>query len=188
MLLKKLRPKLGFFFRSKNCFPFEARKKLVESAFLSIIDYGDLLYMHAATTLLRKLDCVYHAALRFVSGAESRTHHCILYDSLAWSSLHQRRKLHMYLFIAKALLGKLPSYISNLLIYYTNTYQTRSSSRLRLKVPRVLSEFGKSAFSFYAPWTWNELQNVLKLDALPTLTSLKRLLLNALKENCNCFP
>lgn len=62
--------------------------------------------MHAATTLLRKIDCVYHAALRFFSGAESRTHHCILYASLSRLSLHQRRKLHMYLFIAKALLGK----------------------------------------------------------------------------------
>jgi len=93
----------------------------------------------------------------------------------------------MYLFIAKALLGKLPSYISNLLIYHTNTYQTRSGSHLRLKVPSVLSEFGKSAFSFYAPWSWNDLQNVLNLDALPTLTSFKRLFLNVLKDNCNCF-
>jgi len=57
----------------------------------------------------------------------------------------------MYLFIAKAILGKLASYISNLLIYYTNhtitiTYRTISDSHIRLKVPRVLLEFGKSPF------------------------------------------
>ena len=79
----------------------------------------------------------------------------------------------MYLFIAKALLGKLPFYISNLLIYYTNNYRNRSGSHIRLKVPRVLSEFGKSVFFFYAPWAWNDLQNVLNLDALPTLSTFK---------------
>ncbi len=56
-LLRKLRPKLGFFYRLKICFPYKARKKLVEN-FLSIFDYGDHLYMHAATSLLRKLDSV----------------------------------------------------------------------------------------------------------------------------------
>jgi len=92
----------------------------------------------------------------------------------------------MYLFIAKALLGKLPSYTSNLLIYYTNTFHTLSDSHIRLKVPRVLLEFGKSPF-VNASWFWNEIQNVLNLDTLPTLTSFKHLLLNVLKDNCNCF-
>lgn len=121
---KIIKPNLGFFYRLKNCFPYEARRKLVESTFLSVIDYGDLVCMHASSSWLRKLDSVYHAALCFVCG--SHTHHCILYESLAWSSLHHRRKLHMYMFIVKVLLGKLPSYISNLLIPYTNSYCTRS--------------------------------------------------------------
>ncbi len=85
---------INCFILNKNCFPYKARKKLVESTFLSIIDYGDHLYKHAATSLLRKLDSVYHAALHFITGAESRMHHCILYESLDWFCLHQRRKLH----------------------------------------------------------------------------------------------
>ena len=32
-LLKKLRKKLGFFYHLKNCFPYKAHKKLVESTF-----------------------------------------------------------------------------------------------------------------------------------------------------------
>lgn len=52
----------------------------------------------------------------------------------------------MYLFIAKDLLGKLPFYISNILIFYTDIYYIRSSSHIQLKVLRVLSEFGKCAF------------------------------------------
>ena len=44
-LLKKLKLKMGFYFRNKSCFTFSAKKKLVEATFLSVIDYGDILYM-----------------------------------------------------------------------------------------------------------------------------------------------
>ncbi len=142
--------------------------------------------MHAATSLLRKLDSVFHAALRFITGAESRMHHCILYESLDWLSLHQRRKLHMYLFITKALLGKLPFYICNLLTLHINSRCTRSVNVFfRTKFNRT--KFGKCAFSAYAPWAWNELQNVINLDTLPTLSTFKCLLYNVLKDTCNCF-
>lgn len=50
-LLKKLRPKLGFYFRLKKCFPYSARKRLVQSTFLSVLDYGDLIYMHSTSFL-----------------------------------------------------------------------------------------------------------------------------------------
>ena len=46
-LLKKLRVRLGFFFRNKSCFSFEARKRLVTVTFLPVLDYGDLVYMNA---------------------------------------------------------------------------------------------------------------------------------------------
>ncbi len=106
--VEKLRLRLGFLFRLTRCFPFEARKRIVQGCLLSVLDYGDVIYMHAGLSSLKKLDYVYHAALRFVTSASSRTHHCILYELVGWSSLFQRRKVHMLLFIAKALLGKLP--------------------------------------------------------------------------------
>jgi len=71
----KLRPKLGFLFRLKKCFPFEARKRIIQFCFLSVLDYGDVIYIHAGSSLLKKLDCLYHAALHFVTDAPSRTHH-----------------------------------------------------------------------------------------------------------------
>lgn len=130
----------------------------------------------------RKLDSVYHDDLSFVCGVQSGTHHCILCKSLAWSSLHHRRKLHKLLFIAKALLGKLDTYISNLLTSYTNSYCTRSATQTRLKVPRVYL-----FFSCHAPWVWDKLQNVLSLVKLPALSTVKCLLQTVLKETCKCF-
>ena len=43
-LVRKLRLKLGFYFRNKACFSPATRKKLVESTFLPLIDYGDLYF------------------------------------------------------------------------------------------------------------------------------------------------
>ena len=65
-LLRKLRVKLGFFFRNKSCFSVEARKRLVSVTFLPVLDYGDLIYVNAPAHYLNKLDAAYHSALRFV--------------------------------------------------------------------------------------------------------------------------
>lgn len=186
-LSKKLRPKLGFFFRLKKCFPYSARKRLVQSTFLSVLDYGDLIYMHSTSSLLKKLDVLYHSALRFITGASARTHHCTLYETVQWSSLFLRRKSHALIFIAKALMGKLPLYISNLLSYHNSVYRTRSSEKILLITPSTRTELGKTAFSSYAPNVWNEIQATLNLESLPPLNTFKNLLKSNLTEQCNCF-
>ncbi len=56
------------------------------------MDYGDIIYMHAPLNVLKKLDVVYHAALRFVTGTSVRTHHCNSYEMTKWTSLCLRRK------------------------------------------------------------------------------------------------
>ena len=61
-LVKKLKLKLGFFFRHKICFSFEVKKRLVTAKFLSSLDYGDLIYMNASAKCLCKIDAVYHAS------------------------------------------------------------------------------------------------------------------------------
>ena len=66
-LVSKLRQNTGFFFRNKSCFPLH-RKTLVEATFLSVFDYGDILYRHASAAILKPLDAVYHSALRFNTG------------------------------------------------------------------------------------------------------------------------
>ncbi len=55
-----------------------------------MLDYGDIVYMHASPTPLKPLDAVYHSALHFTTGDSYLTHHCILYEKLGWSSLTSR--------------------------------------------------------------------------------------------------
>lgn len=63
-LVSKLRIKLGYLYRLKSCLSIRARKYLVMATFLPILDYGDLIYMNASAQCLKKLDVVYHCALR----------------------------------------------------------------------------------------------------------------------------
>ena len=179
--------KLFFLYRNKSSFPPFSRKRIVESVFLSILDYGDIIYRHASVTTLKILDSVYHSALRFITGEKYDTHHCILYNKVGWSSLADRRKKHWYLFIFKALIGKQPLYISSMLEWYTGAYMTRSNNLMLLRAPRASSDLGKSAFSVDAPNSWNALQHSLRLKSLPSLGEFKRLLSDHCVSICNCF-
>ena len=45
---------LGFYFRHKPCFTFQARKTLVNATFLPVLDYGDILYTRGHQLYLSK--------------------------------------------------------------------------------------------------------------------------------------
>ena len=51
-LVRKQRVKLGFYYRNRSCFSLGARKYLVSATLMSLIDYGDVLYMSASTKCL----------------------------------------------------------------------------------------------------------------------------------------
>ena len=168
-------------------FSRENRKLLVQSTFISVLDYGDIIYMHAGDLVLKQLDTIYHSALRFITGDKFRTHHCTLYQSVGWSSLSDRRVQHQLLYIYKAILQKLPDYLNSLLSWCTGHYQTRSQDYLLLDIPFARKEIGKKAFKHYAPRVWNTFQESTKLDTLIPLGSFKHLINSDSHHICNCF-
>uniref|UniRef100_A0A669EEG1 Reverse transcriptase domain-containing protein n=1 Tax=Oreochromis niloticus TaxID=8128 RepID=A0A669EEG1_ORENI len=173
-LVKKLKLKLGFFFRNKFCFSFETKKRLVNATFLSVLDYGDLLYMNASAQCLHKIDSVYHASLRFITNCRALTHCCDLYARVGWPALSSRRFAHWCIFIYKALLGQMPTYICDLLTRRsTVSYSLRSSDLFLLNVPFARTELGKRAFTYAAPFTWNKMQKDWKIADLISLNAFK---------------
>src|SRR4029434_4094635 len=86
-LVKKLRIKLGFLYRNRCRFTFPDRKRIIESVFISVLDYGDVIYGNASHSTLKTLDAVYHSALRFITGDRYGTHHCTLYNKVGWPAL-----------------------------------------------------------------------------------------------------
>lgn len=186
-LAKQLRQKMGFLYRHKSSLPLSCRKRIIESVILPVLDYGDIIYKNATISSLSMLDSIYHSAIRFSTGSAYNTHHCILYDTIGWPSLTERRFRHWILFIYKAILGKLPSYISSLLNWHSSMHHTRSSSQLLLSVPSVRTELGKSAFCFDAPRSWNLIQRTFNLESLISFNQFKILITNLPNPVCNCY-
>lgn len=42
-----------FYFSNKSNLTFNTNNKLVEATFLTVLDYADILYIHAASSLIR---------------------------------------------------------------------------------------------------------------------------------------
>ena len=187
ILSSKLRQKIGFLYRNRSNFPPSCRKRVIESVFMSVLDYGDVIYRHAAVTTLKALDSVYHSALRFITQDKYNTHHCVLYDKVGWTSLAARRDYHWYQFIFKGISGRLPPYITSLLDWNVSSYQTRSSKWLVCTVPQMSTKLGRTAYSYDAANTWNSIQNSLKLDTLPSLNDFRNLVFSICVSPCNCF-
>ena len=100
--------RLGFLYRNRSSFTPAAKLTLIQMTSLPMLDYGDLIYRLAGKGALERIDVLYHSAIRFVTNAPYRTHHCTLYSSVNWSSLYTCRKTHWLMLIYKTLLGLTP--------------------------------------------------------------------------------
>ena len=160
---------------------------IVQSTILSVLDYGDIVYMYAAPSTLKLLDSVYHSAIRFVTGDAFRTHHCNLYKNVGWSPLADRREKHCLLFVYKALVGKLPNYLMSLLKLKSICHNTRSQSLISLEIPLTKTNIGKIAFKFFASHKWNTIQVELKLTKYLSVNQFKSLLDAKDVPQCCCF-
>lgn len=93
------------------------------------------------------------------------------------------RDRHMYLFIYKALVGKLPSCITSLLNWSFRAYQTLafSASSSSLYWAR------KICFYFFPSTIWNILHSSLKINSLVTLSQCKSMITRLSASVCTRF-
>uniref|UniRef100_A0A3B3CX90 Reverse transcriptase domain-containing protein n=1 Tax=Oryzias melastigma TaxID=30732 RepID=A0A3B3CX90_ORYME len=185
-LQSKVKSKIGALYRMRSSLTFSARRTLVQTTILPILDYGDVIYRSASKHLLQKLDPLYHSAIRFITNAPFKTHHCTLYSSVNWTSLFTRRKCHWLLLIYKTLLGLSPPYLRQLLHTSSPVYNTRTSKLLLLKVPKLSSSLGSGSFQYAAARDWNDLQKTLRLDTFISLADFKKYLNEYFKDECFC--
>ncbi len=163
---------------------------MVAATFLSVLDYCDIICMQTPKHRLQALDSVYHGALRFTTNSKALTHHCLLYSRVGWSELSSRRLKHWYLFIYKVILGLLPSYLQqNIFQKGVKNYGLRSKDYYLLSIPKVRINMGKRAFSYAAPFDWNQLQHTLCLKELVSLNDFRCILKDLVVESpdCKCF-
>lgn len=165
-LQTKIKSRISFLFRNKASLTFPAKLALVKMTILPIIDFGDVIYRIASNSLLRKLDVVYHTAIRFVTNAPYNTHHCNLYSLIGWPSLQTRRQKHWYHLIYKCLLCKTPRYLGSLIPRATPSMNLHSRRYITLSATKVRTSFGRLAFQISAANDWNTLKKTLSWNPL----------------------
>lgn len=97
-----------FFLVINLAFFYLREKKILKTALLSVLGYGEVIYGLAACTTLWPLDAVYHSALRFITRDSYGTHYCLLHQKSGQTVLLVRRDQHLFLFIYKGILKKSP--------------------------------------------------------------------------------
>ena len=141
--------------------------------------------MHTSVQCLNMIDSAYLSSLRFIPNCKARTHHCQLNSQVGWPALSTRRLSHYCIFIYKAILGVLPSYICSLIMQKNaGPHFLRSQDLVLLSVPNVRTEQGKKALYTLPPLCGIRYRKTLILLNAFKL-KMKEIELDSLR--CQCF-
>ncbi len=130
----------------------------------SKLDYGNALLGGAPKYQVNKMQLVQNAAARVVTKTGKYDHISEKMKELKWLPVALRIKYKINLLTWKALNGKSPEYISELISVRETGIDLRSGNTKVLNVPKTnLKTVGDKAFSIVAPKTWNQLPKKLRL-------------------------
>ncbi len=141
--------------RIKQCLTKDALEKLIHALISSRIDYCNCLLIGVSDYVLQKVQCLQNSAARLLSGSRKFDHITPVLFSLHWLPVSCRIDFKVLLLTYKALHGKAPQYLCQMLTF-REARTSRSSNQLLLNVPRTKCvTFGDRPFSVYAPKLWN---------------------------------
>jgi hypothetical protein len=179
--------KKGFYqlYRLKQIRKYLDRKSvesLVHSFITCHIDYGNAMLFGLPDVSIRKLQRLQNAAARLILQKSRRDSITEILKELHWLPVRHRINYKLCLLVYKCVNGTGPDYLTDLLSFNNRTRALRSSAdNLLLQVPRMKTEtFGKRAFKYAAPKTWNEIPySIRNSDSIQTFkTKLKTFYFN----------
>ena len=136
----------------------ETTESIVHAFVASRIDYCNSLLYGLPKCVLKKLQYVQNSAARLIYLSKKFDHVTPLLISLHWLPIEQRINFKILLITYKALNGKAPKYISDLLSPYSPGRNLRSANqKLLCKASYNLKTYGARSFSCAAPLLWNSI-------------------------------
>ncbi len=143
--------------RIRKCLTHDSCVTLVHAFITSRLDYCNSLFAELPACDINKLQLVQNSAARLVTFTRKFDHITPVLYNLHWLPVKERISFKILLLTYKALHGKGPRYISEMLSF-RDSRNTRYMQTAPLSVPQVkCSTFGGRAFSYVAPTLWNSL-------------------------------
>ena len=146
---------------------------VIQAYVISRLDQNNSLLIGIPKYKIRKLQMLQNACARLISGTRKHDHVTPSLMQLHWLPVEQRIIFKVLLLVYKALNGKAPAYLSELLDVYTPVRTLRSSSQSLLTLPE--SHYVQTRmrdFSHRGPKEWNKLPSNLR--ECKTTDSFKR--------------
>jgi len=138
-------------------------KLLANALVTSRLDYCNSLLVDLPQKSLKKLQSVQNAIARVVMPNTKKWDHITpILKKLHWLPVKHRITFKVAVMTFKALNGRAPRYLSDLICRLPQSSR-RSSSKNLLLVPFVKSACGRRCFSFAAPSVWNSLPDSVRL-------------------------
>ena len=157
----------------RNVLTDSSASQLVHSMITSRLDYCNSLLIGIPDCQINRLQRIQNNAARVVSRVKKFDHISPILHSLHWLPVKERIHFKTMLLTYKALHGKAPVYLSELLTPYTPARQLRSGDKHLLTVPKSNTKtYGDRTFSIKAPRLWNDLPLEIRLS--DSVDSFKR--------------
>ena len=145
--------KIRKYLDKKSCASF------TNGLFTMRLDYCNGLFFGLPKKLLDRLQKLQNRAARLLTYTRKYDHISPVLKQLHWLPVEKRVSYKILLLCFKSLHGSAPSYLSDLVEWYTpGGYELRSSAQKLLKQPSYrLKTVGYRRFEFAAPFLWNSL-------------------------------
>ncbi len=157
--------------RIKKCLNYDATQTVIHALISSRLDYCNSLLAGVPKCVTEKMQYLQNSAARVLTGTRKFEHITPILKEIHWLPVECRVDFKILLMTYKALNGKAPAYLSDLLSYQEGR-NSRSNKLNLLTVPRTKCvTFGDRAFSVYAPRLWNKLP--LSIRSLDTVDEFK---------------